>query len=184
MKNLRYSLIITLLTFLLAILVTLSSQSRLNYVSLGPAMIILLIIIFVGIISDMVGVAATVASEKSFNARAAKKIFGAKQGLFLVKHGDRVASLMCDIIGDICGTVSGAIGAVIVLRIVKNFGSPETLVNLIIIGMTAALTVGGKAFFKAYGIKKANEIVFFVGKLMAGLYFLKGFIFSRLRGEK
>lgn len=184
MKNLKGSLLIALFTFLIAILVTLSSQSRVEYVSLGPAIIILLLIIFIGILSDMVGVAATVASEKSFNAKAAKKVFGAKQGLYLVKHGDRVASLMCDIIGDICGTVSGAIGAVIVIRIVENFRTPSTVANLITIGLIAALTVGGKAYFKTYGIKRADDIIFAVGKFIATLLLIYRYIFRKTRGEQ
>lgn len=179
LENLRGSLLIALFTFLAAILVTLISQSGIRYVSLVPAIIILSIIIFIGIISDMVGVAATAAEEKSFNARAAKKLFGAREGLFLVRHADRVSSLMCDIIGDICGTVSGALGVVIVIRIIDNWGGSETLINLIIIGLVAALTVGGKAFFKTYGIKRADDIIFFAGKLLAGLKLVKGFF----RGE-
>lgn len=175
---------IAVFTFLIAILVTLSSQARINYVSFGPAVSILLGIIFIGIISDMVGVAATVAEEKTFNAMCSRRIFGARQGLFLVKHADRVASLMCDIIGDICGTVSGAIGAVIVLRIVNKWGGSATLVNLIIIGFVAALTVGGKAFFKSFGLKKADQIIFFTGKIIATFVLIKTLIIVKFRGER
>ncbi|MFP4660869.1 MAG: hypothetical protein ACLFPF_01640 [Halanaerobiales bacterium] len=184
MKNLKGSLLIAIFTFLVAILVTLSSQTRIQYVSFTPAVIILLVIIFTGILSDMVGVAATVASPSTFNARAAKKVFGARKGLFLVKHGDRVASLMCDIVGDICGTVSGAIGIVIVLRIMNNWGGSQSILNLLMIGFISALTVGGKAYFKTFGIRKADEIIFYVGKMLAGFELIGNTISLRLRGEK
>ena len=118
MDNFKSSILIAVFTFFIAFLVTLSSQTRVQYVNLLTALITLVIIILIGIIFDMIGVAATVARKKTFNARAAKKVFGAKQGLYLARHGDRVASFMCDIIGDICGTVSGAIGAVIVIKII------------------------------------------------------------------
>jgi len=182
MNNLKGSLLIAIFTFLLAILVTLSSQAQIKDVSLGPAIIILLTIVFIGIISDMVGVAATAAEERTFNARASKKVFGAKPGLILVKHADRVSSLMCDIVGDICGTISGAIGLAIVFRIVQHWGGSETLINLITIGLIAALTVGGKAFFKTFGIKNADEIIFFVGKILAGFEVFWLTIVSKIRG--
>ena len=183
MQNLKGSLLIALITFLAAILVTLASQARIQYVSIGLAIIILLVIIFVGIISDMVGVAATVAREEPLNAKAAKKLFGAKEALFLARHGERVASLMCDIIGDINGTVSGAIGALIVIRIINNMGGSYTIINLIIIGLISALTVGGKAFFKRYGIKKSNEIIYNAGKIIAGFNLMKRFLSGKIRGE-
>ena len=167
MDNLRSSIIIAIITFFIAVFVTFGSQTQVQFVSLPVAVIILLLIIITGIISDMVGVAATVARTEPFNAKAAKKIFGAKSGLFLVKHGDKVASLMCDIVGDICGTISGAIGAIIVIRIVNTYGFPNVTTSLIIIGLTSSLTVGGKAFFKSYGMKKSSEIMFFTGKILA-----------------
>ncbi|MFW5981906.1 MAG: hypothetical protein ACOCQO_01715 [Halanaerobiaceae bacterium] len=183
LKNLKGSLIIAIFTFLIAILVTLSSQTTVEYVSFIPAIFILLTVIFVGIVSDMVGVAATVASQETFNAKAAKKVFGANHAIFLLKRADRVASLMCDIVGDICGTVSGAIGIVIVLRIVNNWGGSRTVINLIIIAIISSLTVGGKAYFKTYGIKNADDIIFFVGKILAALQYGLSFV-SSLRGEK
>jgi hypothetical protein len=167
------SLLIALFTFLVAILVTLISQSGINYLSLLPAILILFFIIFIGIISDMIGVAATAAEKSSFNARAAKKVTGAREGLYLVRHANRVSSFMCDIVGDICGTVSGALSVVVFIRIFNNFGGSDLLASLIIIGLVAALTVGGKAFFKTYGIKRADNIIFFVGKALASIRVIK-----------
>lgn len=165
-QNFKSSLIIALLTFWLAVVVSFFSQTRISNFDLLPAFLILLLIIITGILSDMVGVAATVSREEPFNAKAAKKITGAKIGLYLVRHGDKVASLMCDIVGDICGTVSGAIGAIIVIQILEEVIWPETIVNLLMIGFIAALTVGGKAFCKYYGIKKAEIIIFNVSRFL------------------
>lgn len=183
MVKFKSSLLIAVLTFFIAIMVTLSSQSRIEYVSSIPAVIILLVIIFTGILSDMVGVAATVASQRTFNAKAAKKVFGARSSLFLVNHGDRVSSFMCDIVGDICGTVSGAIGMSIVLRIVSNWGGSQSLINLLMIGLISALTVGGKAYFKTYGIRNADKIIFIAGKIIASFKLIGTTIGSKLRGE-
>jgi len=182
LDNFKASLFIALVTFIIAIVVSFISQSRVHGMSLIPAVIILLIIIFTGVFSDMIGVAATVAREEPFNAKAAKKIFGAKEGLYLAKHGERVASLMCDIVGDICGTISGAIGAVIVLRIVSNFSFPQTPINLVLIGLISALTVGGKAYCKRFAMRKSEEIIFFVGKILAFLKMIKSVFVKKIRG--
>ena len=166
MQNFKSSLFIALVTFWLAVIVSFLSQTRITDLEILPALLVLLLIIITGILSDMVGVAATVAREEPFNAKAAKKISGAKIGLWLVRRGDKVASLMCDIIGDICGTVSGAIGAIIVIQILEEIVWPETIVNLLMIGFIASLTVGGKAFCKYYGIKKAEKITFNVSRFL------------------
>lgn len=185
LDNLRSSIIIAIMTFFIAVAVSSVSQTQVQYVSLPMAVIILLVIIIVGVLSDMVGVAATVAREEPFNARAAKKVFGAKWALYLSRNGDKVASLMCDIIGDICGTISGAVGAVMAIKLVNLYGVSNFFTSLIIIGLASALTVGGKAFFKYYGIKNSNEIIFLSGKLLASFVVMKDYIIELLfKGRK
>ncbi len=185
LDNLRSSIIIAIMTFFIAVAVSSVSQTQVQYVSLPMAVIILLVIIIVGVLADMVGVAATVAREEPFNARAAKKVFGAKWALYLSRNGDKVASLMCDIIGDICGTISGAVGAVMAIKLVNLYGVSNFFTSLIIIGLASALTVGGKAFFKYYGIKKSNEIIFLSGKLLASFAVMKDYIIELLfKGRK
>jgi len=185
LDNLRSSIIIAIMTFFIAVAVSSVSQTQVQYVSLPMAVIILLVIIIVGVLSDMVGVAATVAREEPFNARAAKKVFGAKWALYLSRNGDKVASLMCDIIGDICGTISGAVGAVMAIKLVNLYGFSNFFTSLIIIGLASALTVGGKAFFKYYGIKNSNEIIFLSGKLLASFVVMKDYIIELLfKGRK
>ena len=49
---------------------------------------------------------------------------GAKEAVLLAKNADKVASFCNDVLGDISGTFSGAIGAAIVVRLIYNgFGS-------------------------------------------------------------
>ncbi len=157
------------LTFIIAILVTIFSSGVIQFVSLPFAMIILLIIIAIGIIFDVIGVAATAADEAPINAKASKKIFGAKKALFLIKRADEVANFCCDIVGDICGTVSGALGAIIVLRISIGSDFNKKLLEMTILGLVAAITVGGKAYGKRMGINKADEIIFNIGRILTSI---------------
>ncbi len=52
---------------------------------------------------------------------AAKKVPGAAECIMLLRHADRVASICNDVIGDICGVVSGAAAATIAGEILTAF---------------------------------------------------------------
>lgn len=180
-KSVKNGLSMGFLTFFLAIIVVSSSRVAVSSLSTGFAFLVLFIIILVGIIFDTIGVAAAAAQQAPFNARAARKDYGARHGLHLVQNAERVATFCSDIIGDICGTVSGALGAILTLRIIMVYQSlSETILNLIIVAAIAALTVGGKGIGKGIGINNANTIIAVVGNIMARLEELK---FWKRRGR-
>ena len=77
----RWSLIITVITFFLSLFFSFLSTTAISKLNLLPSIIILFLVIFLGILFDLVGVAVTVAEEKDFHAKASKKIKGAKTGL-------------------------------------------------------------------------------------------------------
>ena len=117
------------------------------------AFVILLVIIFVGIIFDIIGVAVTSADEKPFNAMAARKVPGARQAISLIHNAERVSSICNDVIGDICGVVSGAASATIAAQVLQNFTfSWPRMIPLIMSSLVAGLTVGGKAMGKTFAI--------------------------------
>ena len=55
----------------------------------------------------MVGMAVQVADIKVFNAMAAKKVKGAKIALIMIKNAPKLSTICNDVIGDICGIISG-----------------------------------------------------------------------------
>ena len=169
----KESLFVTLFTFILTIITALLSYSWVESINFLPAVTILILIISIGIISDMIGIAAAAAEEEPFHAKASKKVFGARKGLFLLRHANRVSNFMCDIVGDICGIISGSLGLVIVIKMAKRWQLPNSWIDLIVLSIIASLTVGGKSFLKSYGIKKANEIILFVGKILSSPLLLK-----------
>lgn len=158
-------------TFFLAVFVGLSSQGLLESIaSLGSALLLLALIIFLGIIFDMIGVAAAAATEVSLHARAAKKVPGAKQAVQLVRNAERVSSFCNDVVGDICATISGAIGALIALRVLAAYPQANSLVvQTVMMAAISALTVGGKAGVKKIAIREAEEVIFRVGSFLAWL---------------
>lgn len=159
---------IAFLTFTISLLIS----SLFQFVfALWISLILLILVVLIGIAFDIVGTAVTAAVEAPFHAMGANKIKGSKQSIFLIRHADQVANFCNDVVGDICGTIGGAIIAGISVQIISKYAFlPEKLTGAAAIGFVAALTVGGKALGKAYAIERANQIVFSVGKL---LYFFK-----------
>ena len=132
------------------------------------AFLILFIIVIVGIIFDIIGVAVTSADEKPFHSMAARKVPGAHEAIGLLRNAERVSSICNDVIGDICGVVSGSASATIAAEVLRNldgFSWPK-LVTLAMSATVAALTVGGKAIGKTFAINSSTPIIHGVGRVM------------------
>ncbi len=128
--------------------------------------VILFIVIGIGILFDMIGVAVLTAEEAPFHARSAKKINSAKASLKLIKNSTKVSSICNDIVGDICGIVSGSLGATLTLYLIGNFHIHPLLSTILVTSFISAFTVGGKAYFKNIATKNSDGIVLMVGKIM------------------
>ena len=161
-NNLIAALIVAFFTFFIALLVSIGSQALITAINnVWIAVVLLLLIIALGIFFDIIGTAAAAATLPPFNARAAKKVSGANQAVRITKNASAVANYCNDVIGDIAGTLSGAMGAAIVYSLVENFSLPDTiLTGAMMTSLIAALTVGGKAIGKNIAIEKANAIIF------------------------
>ncbi len=124
-----------------------------------------MLVIFLGIIFDIVGVAVTVANEYEFHAKATKKVKGSKASIHLIKNAAKVANFCADVVGDICGVLSGAISAIISVKITETF---ELTFNIqfIISALVAAITVGGKAIGKEIANRNSTKIVHTVGIIL------------------
>lgn len=150
------------LTFILSGIASFISSNGVSKLNIIFAILILIIVIFIGILFDLIGVAVTVAEPSDFHAKATKKANGATKSIKLIKNGTKVASICADVIGDICGVLSGAISAMISVKISKIYGVSDN-VQFIISALVAALTVSGKAYGKDVAKKKSTQIVHYVG---------------------
>ena len=116
----RWALTAFVMAVALSGLLSLSSEAILENADLLLALLILALFIGLGILFDIIGVAVTAADPRPFHSMAAHKEKGAKEALKLLRNADRVSSVCNDVVGDICGIVSGATGAVIVARLQKG----------------------------------------------------------------
>ena len=107
------------------------------------ALLILALFIGLGILFDIIGVAVTAADPRPFHSMAAHKEKGAKEALKLLRNADRVSSVCNDVVGDICGIVSGATGAVIVARLQKGLDLESVLSSVGVTALISGATIGG-----------------------------------------
>ena len=170
-SSIRVSIYIAVTTFVLAAIFSIISTSLLSKVSWILGLLIVLMIVIVGIIFDMLGIAATAASEAPFNAMAAEKVVGAKEAVLITKNADRFASFCNDVIGDISGIISGSALTIVIIEIVNMIGSKDgsmfqIVLSVFLTSVIAALTVGGKAIGKYLAINASTEIIIIAGKFI------------------
>ena len=154
-----------LMTFFLSLIFSLITNSITNKSNVIIMIIITILVITIGIIFDMIGTAALTCSEVPFHAKSSRKIKGAKESLSLIKNSVKVSSICNDVIGDICGIISGGMGAMVAISISKVLNVNIILSSLIVSSLISSLTVGGKAICKNIAIKNCEKIVFIVGRI-------------------
>ena len=149
------------------------STTAITGLSIIPAILILLLVIFIGIFFDIIGTAVLTANEASFHAKSSKKIKGSKEGVYLVKNSSTISSICNDVIGDICGIVSGSVAAMLSILVSNKTNFSLVIVTLLISSLVSSLTVGGKAIGKKFAIRNSDNIIFMVAKVMYKFKFKK-----------
>ena len=143
---------------------------------------VLLVIILIGILFDIIGVSVTAAEEKPFHSMAAKKVPEAREALKMLRRAERVSSFCNDVVGDICGVISGSAAAVIAANAITGM-SPVlgSVVQLLLSAVVAGLTVGGKAFGKSIAMNNSTAIIHAAAKVMYLVKSLPGRVTRRKR---
>lgn len=168
-KALRWVITIFFVTILVSAVISFVSEELISESHIAVAFLILFAIVLLGIVFDIVGVAVTSADEKPFHSMAARKVNGAQEAIALLRNADRVGSICNDVIGDICGVVSGSASATIAMQMISKgiFALSLTdVVSLVMSAIVAALTVAGKAMGKNVAIHSCTNIVHAVGRII------------------
>lgn len=144
------------LTVLFSFLTEISVKGSPAYVCI----IVLLVLLVLNIGCDVLANAIISISPEAFHAMASNKIKGAKRAVTFCRNATKLSSIFADVIGDICGIVSGAAGAALVIDIAVTGTTWELIASIGISAAIGALTVGGKALFKHVAVKYNKQIVF------------------------
>ena len=111
---------ITIITLALSFVVSFITEITSSKSNVVVSILILLLLIAINIIFDAIGVAATSCDVAPLLAMASKKVKGAAQAVKLAKNAEKVSNICSDVIGDICGIISGSCSAAIIILFAAN----------------------------------------------------------------
>lgn len=170
----RWAIKIFVLTICMSCLFSLLSQTILSSMGVIMAIITIFFFISISVIFDMIGTAITCTSEEYYLKRIDKDK-GAGVALSMKKNSEKVCSFCNDVVGDICGILSGASGACVILSITKNIQSDAIIVvvSSLVSAIIAGLTIFSKALMKSYAINNANEFILKIGKIIENSFFYR-----------
>ena len=132
---------ITIIAFMMSFVFSTFSETIIPNVNLIAGLLILIIFILIGIIFDVVGVAVTAADIKPFNSMNSRKIKGADIAVLFKKNADKVSSFCNDVVGDICGIISGSTGSIISLAISSKLNFNGFYTMLFVTALIASITI-------------------------------------------
>lgn len=154
-------------TFAVAFGIGLAAELFFQADSIFVCCIIIFMLMFIAFMGDIVAVAVAYADLAPFNAKASRRIRGAKASIRLIKNSDKVSSILSDVLGDVCGIISGVVGASLAL-VITSSGSltdfERILVAVLVTAIIAAITVSVKSIAKKIAIRNSANIVAAIGK--------------------
>ena len=164
-NNNTWVIFVGITTFILSLLFSFISNTAIANLNIILGVIILIFVILIGVMFDLIGVAVTVGNEEDFHAQASKKIKGAKTSIKMIRNSAKISNFCADVIGDICGVLSGAISAMIAFKLTENYGMSSSI-QFIFSAIVSSVTVGGKAVTKEIAKKHSTEIIGFITKFI------------------
>lgn len=164
---------IVIMTFIISLTFSLLSETTIPKVNIVFGILILILFIGIGILFDIIGVAITSSDEAPFHSMNSRKVKGADIAVLLKQNADKMSSFCNDVVGDICGIVSGTAASIIAVSIAGTFNTDSFITMLLVTAIVASLTIGGKAVGKSFAINKSNYILYEVAKLISKFYKIK-----------
>lgn len=165
-KKVKWLLTVGIVSFILSIVMSITSEGIIPRVNTIIGIVIILLFIFISVLFDMIGVAITAQDETPFHSMASKKIKGSSHSVKLLKNSDKLASICNDVIGDVCGVVSGSAGVLVASSISDYFVINKSIVVLVVTALIASITITGKAYGKTIAINNSKYITEKVGKVL------------------
>lgn len=163
-KYYKWPLTVAIVAFVLSFIFSYLSNTAITNIDIVPGIALLVFVVLFGVLFDLIGTAVPLAKEEKIHAMATKKIKGAKTAIYLVKNSEKFSNICCDVVGDICGVISGAIGTMLALEIINAFES-GWYITFIITALISSITISAKAITKGIAKKHATEIISSFSKL-------------------
>ena len=167
-KNSHWPLKVFIMSVVLSAVLSFFSSTALSGAGTAIAVAVLLVFIGLGIAFDMIGVAVTAADPRPFHSMAAHKERGGREAVRLLSKANEVSSFCNDVVGDICGIVSGTTTTVIVVRLQMLLDFvPALLLSVGLTALVSGFTIGGKALGKTFAMRSSTKVVYFAGRVLS-----------------
>ena len=105
----------------------------------------------------MINVAIASVDVKQIEKHSGK--CGYKTALKLCENTEKVTSFCGDVVGDICGILSGAGGVSLVLNMHISDQNINFILTCIISSLIAGITIFGKAVMKGYAMTNCDKVI-------------------------
>ena len=165
--DIKWIIIVTICAFFMSVVFSSGMEIVTNKLSLILGGVLIVCVIIIGVLFDIVGVAITACDIKPFNSMAAKKVRGSKTAIELIKNREKVSAFCNDVVGDVCGVVSGSVGIILAVMISDIIKSQSIIITVMVTAFISAVTIGSKALGKSYAINKSEKIVFRFSKIVS-----------------
>ena len=166
----KWMLKIVLIAFALSFGLSYVSQVTIPNLSLFFGILITLLFIGIGILFDIIGVSVTSSDETVFHSMNSRKVPGADIAVKFKKNASKVSNFCCDVVGDVCGIISGTAATAISMILANQFNWSLLFTGLFVAAIVAALTIGGKALGKGFAINKSDIILYQFAKTVSHFY--------------
>ena len=172
----KWAFKVFILSISLSIIFSLVSQSLLPSLSPFFSIFVIVFFVFVSVIFDMVAVAFTSINKEQLDKF--KNENGYIMAVKLCERADKVASFGGDVVGDICGILSGAGGVSLVVNMNIQDANLNLLVTCLVSSLIAGITIFCKAIMKTYALQNCEQIA-----IVTGTY-LEASFFNRMRKKR
>ncbi len=162
-NNLKWAVKTFVLSICLSILFSMVSQSLFPTLSSFLSVFIIVFFIILSVIFDMIAVAVT--STDICQLEKYQKDRGYKTAIKLCQNTEKISSFCGDVVGDICGILSGAGGVSLVVNLHIQDANICFLVTCFVSSLIAGITIFGKAIMKNYAVEKCAVVVMNTGKI-------------------
>ena len=168
--NTKWIITIITVSFIISFCLSFIANITIPNLSLFLGILVTLVFILLGVIFDIIGVAVTTADEAVFHSMNSRKVKGANIAVKFKKNADKVSNFCCDVVGDVCGVISGAAGTTIAAILITKYNTNLLLTGLFLTAIISSLTIGGKAIGKSFAINKCDIILYEFAKFISNFY--------------
>ncbi len=162
-NNLSWSIRIFVLSIALSVVFSVLSQSLFPNLPVFLSIFIIVLFIVVSVVFDMLGIAVT--SLDAGRLQPFENQRGHKTAVYLCQNTNKVSSFCGDVVGDICGILSGAGGVSLVVNMHLYNSNLYFIVTCLVSSLIAGLTIFGKAIMKGYAVENCVQIVMWTSRL-------------------